>query len=114
MSYKCMKCGTVRHGSELKKVTEIRDVDYNRVFLRFDRREKKNIENYDTTFYGTEIVTEQKLCDECYELVKDVIPRVNRKPKSVNFVGMRKKPKESSGEDSKGFDNGEMRDKFER
>ena len=91
MSYKCDRCNTVRMGSELKYISKIRNVVYNKVFVKYDKRQNKEIIINDTPYYGIESVTEEKLCENCYAKVKDTEPIVVGKTKYVDFVGIKKK-----------------------
>ena len=114
MSYRCDKCNAVRMGAELKYIAEVRDVIYNRVFVRFDRKLNKEITRNDCSFNGVEIVTEERLCDNCYEQFKDNPPKVGNKPKYVDFVGEKRRPKYSSDkQDNEELDLRGLKEKFE-
>lgn len=89
MSYHCDKCNKVKTGTELKRVDIVREVTYNRNFLKFDRKTRISRPVSDASFSGTEIVSIERLCEECYEEFKDVPPRKTTKPKEVKFVGTR-------------------------
>jgi len=110
MSYKCDKCDKVRYGNELNHIAEVRDVTYNRVFERFDRRENKKVTHLDATFNGTEIVKEETLCEECFEKVKDNPPKhTNRK--AISFVGIKKRDPINSDRRDKNNDRGRGRNR---
>ncbi len=115
MSYRCDRCDTVRAGSELKRVDEVREVTYTRNSLRFDRKTRKKTPMRDTSFYGTEVVAYEKLCEKCYDEFKDVPPRTNPKPKTVQFVGARKKFVKPTKDrrDDKNLDFKGLKDKLE-
>jgi hypothetical protein len=100
MSYRCDNCDKVHYGSELARESEIRNVNYNQSFLRFDRKENKKVPTYNQTFKGFECVKVDKLCEECYKKLSDVPPRISKEVKDVQFIGLRKQNKE---EDT-GFD----------
>ena len=86
MSYKCDRCNKVRHGFELEIISEIRNVCYNRVYMRFDRKERKNVEVYDGTFRGTEIANIDRVCGDCYEAGRGDIIKVSPGEKNVKFI----------------------------
>ena len=113
MSYRCDKCNKERVGSELKHIAEVRDVTYVRSFLRFDRKERKQVAKYDTSFKGVEIVTEERLCDECHEIFKDSSPKISNTPKTVNFVGEQSQTKTTDKPEKKPDFKG-LKDKFEK
>lgn len=103
MSYRCDNCDAVQYGKLLAKVTEIRNVVYNRVFNKKNRRDKSVTLRLDSSFDGEEIVNVDKLCKSCYDTYKDRPPKVSNKVKEVNFFGKRKKPKPTNTEvDEKG------------
>ena len=103
MSYRCDNCGALRVGKELKRTSEIRNVEYDRMFIRVDRKTKKTVEKVDSVYNGTEIVEEQRLCGVCWEELKDVEPKVEKEQKIVKFVGSKKryKPESNRGRDEK-------------
>jgi len=86
MSYRCDRCDKVRYGSELARVAEIRNVTYNRYFLRFNKSERKKTEQYGASFKGVECVKTEKLCEVCYDKYKDSSPSVSKDYKTVNFI----------------------------
>lgn len=114
MSYRCDVCSSVRNGGELKLVAEVRNVNYDRSFMRFDRRDKKKVAKYDTTFKGSEIVEEERLCETCYEERKDYSPKVNRVLKTVKFIGTRIARKDDSKSGDGNIDISGLKEKFER
>lgn len=115
MSYICDRCSAVRYGSELKREDEVREVTYTRNTLRFDRNTKIKIPIMDTNFYGKEVVSYEKLCEKCYDEFKDVPPRISTKPKTVQFVGTKKKFVKSTetSQDDENLDFKGLKDKLE-
>lgn len=85
MSYKCDKCNEICFHSELKKVTTVRDISYNKNILRFNRDTKKKEPIFNGSFSGWEIVKESRFCKECYDKVKDNPPTVQNQ-KNVDFI----------------------------
>lgn len=90
MSYRCDSCNEVRMGKELVRVSKLRDVTYNRVFTRINRRDRRAENVFDESFYGTEAVRTDRLCAACYDNLKDVPPTVTE-TKTVEFVGTKRK-----------------------
>lgn len=95
MSYRCVRCNKIKTGGSLTRVAEIRNVNYDRFILRFDKRERRKLEKFDKGFTGIEYVREEKLCDSCYEEYKDKPPIVDNKLKKVDFVGVNTRRDES-------------------
>ena len=91
MSYICDRCKKVRNGSELKREDEVREVTYTRSTVKFNAKTRTKIPTIDSSFYGKEVVAYEKLCESCYEDFKDVPPRISTKPKTVQFVGTKRK-----------------------
>lgn len=103
MSFRCDECNKVVEGAENKRVSEVRNVNYTRFLAKFNNRDRKTEERFDTVFSGKEIVKENRLCSDCYNMLKDVMPVVNKATKSVSFIGTGKKKvkKEDSDFDCK-------------
>ena len=99
MSYRCDKCNCVRYGKELTRSDEIRNVTYNRMFKSFNRKERKEVSIFNEAFKGTEIVKQERLCEKCFEEVKDLPPKTSIKDKTVEFFV--KKPKREYGNSNK-------------
>lgn len=93
MSYKCDNCSAIRNGKELVRVDEIRNVNYNRVFNRKNRRDKSVDVLVDSVYTGTEYVKLSRLCEKCYDAFKDIPTKVSNNVKEVKFFGKRKQPK---------------------
>ena len=111
MSYRCDICNEIRVGKELTRLAEIRNVNYDRSFLRFDRRERKKVSAYDTTFKGSECVVEERLCEKCYELTEGREPRVSKNVKTVKFIGEKRRFVKTA---DKTPDFNGLKEKFER
>ena len=90
MSYRCDRCNAVRDGAELKRISEVRNVEYSKVFIRVDRKTKKAVERVDSVYNGTESAAEEKLCEKCNELLMDTEPTVEKETKSVKFIGTKR------------------------
>jgi len=115
MSYRCDKCNAVRYGNQLNRVSEIRNVNYNRGFNRFNRREKIEEFMFDLSFTGTEYVSVEKLCDSCYDKFGDNPPRISNDVKDVSFIGVKHKKKAEVGaDDEQSLDVAEIKAKYER
>jgi len=78
MGYRCQnpKCNKSYFGSLLKVVTQVRDVEYKKYFIKQNRQNDKKEYIFLDSAKGTEIVKENKYCDECYGLFKDINPSV--------------------------------------
>jgi len=113
MSYRCDNCSKIREGSELKRIAEVREVTYNRSFLRFDRREKKKIAKFTGSFTGTECVKEERLCEKCYNDLKDNPPKIVNRSKRVDFVGQEKRREDKRSDNDKGIDLKGLKNKLE-
>jgi hypothetical protein len=116
MSYKCDKCSAIRNGKELVRVDEIRNVNYNRVFNRKNRRDKSVDVLVDSVYTGTEYVKVSRLCERCYEYYTDIPTKVSNNVKEVKFFGKRKQSRvEEPSEDEKDMpDFKGLRERFER
>jgi hypothetical protein len=93
MSYRCDNCDAIRNGEELTRISELRNVNYNRVFNRKNRRDKTVEVVLDSTYQGTEFVKIDKLCESCYDKWRDIPAKVSNQTKEVNFFGKKKQPK---------------------
>lgn len=76
MSYHCQECNKVHTGKELKVVKELREVNYKHLI----EKPSRNPEEEPTYFLhneskGQEVVTALRVCDSCYEVLKDNEPR---------------------------------------
>jgi hypothetical protein len=113
MSYKCDKCEKVRKGSEMKHVSEVRNVTYNKNFVRFDRRDRKSVTYTDSSSNGTEIVVEQRLCEKCHDVLKDNPAKVSAETKYVDFIGEKRKEVDTPLRDGAAPDFKGLKEKFE-
>jgi hypothetical protein len=90
MSYRCDRCNAIREGAELKRISEVRNVEYSKVFVRVDRKTKKAVERVDSVYNGIEAAAEEKLCEKCNEQLMDVEPKVEKDAKVVKFIGTKR------------------------
>jgi len=97
MSYRCQECNAVRYGSELKVIKEIKDVDY-----KYMIQKKSYSAESEPSFIlvneskGWEIRSEIKVCDACYQVMKDNVPLKGEK-KTVRTI-VEKKQDSDRGE----------------
>jgi len=80
MSYHCQECNKVHTGKELKIVKELREVNYKHLI----ERPSRNPEEEPTYFLhnestGKEVVRSLRVCDACYEVLKDNTPKYGEK-----------------------------------
>jgi len=85
MSYRCEKCDSIHKGSELKYISEVREVSYRQFVPKFDQKDRKKKPTFHQAHKGLEIVKEQKLCSKCHEEVGSSDPAISDKPKDVNY-----------------------------
>lgn len=102
MSYKCDQCNSLRIGKALNRVDEIRNVVYERIFTKINRKTKEKFQVLDKEFSGQEYVNIQKLCETCYNNLKDLPPKIAKGTKIVKFTGKRAKSNVIKTDDSGG------------
>lgn len=88
MSYHCQKCDAIHEGSELKVITKIRNVDYERYILKFDKASRESKPQFDIVTKGWEPVEILRVCNECN---KDNVTPVVTETKTVKYNYKRKK-----------------------
>ena len=76
MSYRCQECDKVHTGKELKIIKELRSVNYKHLIEKYSR----NPEDEPTYFLhsestGQEVLSSLKVCDSCYEELKENEPK---------------------------------------
>lgn len=84
MSYRCEECNSVHYGKCLSIITDIREVDYIRSKVYFDRITKEFKTAFDEKFKGWETHRKINVCSKCYEEQKDSTPNT-KEQKMVNF-----------------------------
>ena len=85
MSYRCESCNSVHEGSELKYVSEVREVNYRQFVPKFDKKDRKKKPSFHKAHKGFEIAKELKLCSKCHEEKGSSDAMVSDKPKDVNY-----------------------------
>lgn len=92
MSYHCDICDKVRYGKELKVPYKVRNVTYEKCFVKHNRETNKTKMFVKSTSIGREHAEEHKLCEECYEANKDSEP-IAETSKTVKFIETRQRQK---------------------
>jgi selenophosphate synthetase-related protein len=92
MSYHCDKCDAVHEGSELRVVTEVREVEYIKNIQKRIGKGTVPVRDPDGITHGQEIVREVRCCTNCFNSIKDAEPIIiTKQQKSVEYVAKPRK-----------------------